>query len=375
MLKKDGIYPTKNLGGCGLFGMINRDYSLTSGDIVVKAMMNMKERGNGLGAGYAAYGIYPEFADAYAFQLMYDNNRAVEETEHILHKRFEMLESHPLPTRKVKTIKESPKMWRYFVKPRPEVMELKHETEEDFVVNTVMLINEKINGAYVMSSGKNMGAFKGVGHPDEIAEFYRVDEYRGYLWLAHTRFPTNTPGWWGGAHPFTLINWALVHNGEISSYGINKRYLEMFGYRCVLLTDTEVAAYSLDLLLRKHKLPLWVAFQALTSPFWKDIEVMKETNPKEYKLYRVLRAVYGSVMMNGPFAILFGFEKGLVGFNDRTKLRPFVAAVKGNTVYMASEGAAIREVEPKPDKEWTPRAGEPVIALFPDKDDMKESTI
>ena len=25
------------------------------------------------------------------------------------------------------------------------------------------------------------------------------------------------PGWWGGAHPFALLDYSVVHNGEISS--------------------------------------------------------------------------------------------------------------------------------------------------------------
>ena len=49
----------------------------------------------------------------------------------------------------------------------------------------------------------------------------------------HTaRYPTNTPGWWGGAHPFAMLEYSIVHNGEISSYDANRRYIEMFGYQC-----------------------------------------------------------------------------------------------------------------------------------------------
>jgi glutamate synthase domain-containing protein 1 len=55
------------------------------------------------------------------------------------------------------------------------------------------------------------------------------------------------PGWWGGAHPFNIFDWTVVHNGELSSYGINRRYLEMYGYKCTLQTDTEVLAYAFDL--------------------------------------------------------------------------------------------------------------------------------
>ena len=107
----------------------------------------------------------------------------------------------------------------------------------------VFYINAHIDGAFVASSGKNMGAFKGVGYPEEIGEYYRIDEYKAWLWTAHGRFPTNTPGWWGGAHPFTLLNWSIVHNGEISSYDTNRRYVEQFGYDCALQTDTEVITY------------------------------------------------------------------------------------------------------------------------------------
>ena len=59
-----------------------------------------------------------------------------------------------------------------------------------------------------------MGVFKAVGYPEDVGEFYRLDEYSGYCWTAHGRYPTNTPGWWGGAHPFAMLDTSIVHNGE-----------------------------------------------------------------------------------------------------------------------------------------------------------------
>ena len=93
-----------------------------------------------------------------------------------------------------------------------------------------------------------MGVFKAVGFPEDVGEFYRLEEYEGYCWTAHGRYPTNTPGWWGGAHPFAMLDYSIVHNGEISSYDANRRYIEMFGYQCTLLTDTEVITYMVDYL-------------------------------------------------------------------------------------------------------------------------------
>ena len=350
----------KDMSGCGLAGIINKNGKRISGSSITKSMCLMNDRGNGLGAGYAAYGIYPEYKDLYAFHIMYDEPASQRDTEEYLKKNYHIEKKEPMPTTPVEGITISPMIWRYFVKPLPEKAEreIADLQDDDFVVRTVMKINSEIGGAYIFSSGKNMGAFKGVGMPGEIAKFFKIDEYEGYIWTGHTRFPTNTPGWWGGAHPFTLLDWSIVHNGEISSYGINKRYLEMYGYKLTLLTDTEVVTYLLDLLVRKHGLDVLTACTALASPFWKNIDDMPED---EKNAMTALRIVYASALMNGPFSILFGHSKGLVGFNDRIKLRPLVAATKDKTVYMASEESAIREICPSPDKVWAPRAGEPVI--------------
>ena len=230
--------------------------------------------------------------------------------------------------------------------------------DDDYVVAVVMLVNKQVPGAYIFSSGKNMGAFKGVGFPEDIGDFFRLDEYKGYIWTAHNRFPTNTPGWWGGAHPFTLLEWSIVHNGEISSYGINSRYLCQHDYECTLMTDTEVVAYLLDLLIRKHGLSKQMASKVFAPPFWDEIERMDE---EEKEAYTALRMVYGSALLNGPFAILFSDGKSLTGLNDRIKLRPLIVAEKDELVFMASEDCSIRSVCPEPDKLWAPKAGEPVI--------------
>lgn len=347
----------KDISGCGLTGLINKKRKRVSGSEIVKSLCLMNDRGNGLGAGYAAYGIYPDLADFYAFHVMYDDPGMRHEVEDHLRNNYHVEKTEEIPTAPVKAIHISPLLMRYFVKPLKE--RLAGISPDDYVVNTVMKINSESGGAFVFSSGKNMGAFKGVGNPSDIAQFFRIEEYEGYIWTAHTRFPTNTPGWWGGAHPFALLDWSIVHNGEISSYGINKRYLEMYGYKLTLLTDTEVAAYMLDLLIRRHGLDLTTACQALAAPFWKKIDAMPDA---EKEALTALRQVYGSALLNGPFSILFGHAKGLVGINDRIKLRPLVAATHGDFTYMASEESAIREICPKPDKVWSPRAGEPVIA-------------
>jgi glutamate synthase domain-containing protein 1 len=290
---------------------------------------------------------------------MYDDPQAVSATENVIRRCCMIHADEPIPTSPVEAIRHRPILHRYFVTVRPEELERSRDlTADDVVVEMVMHVNATVEGAFVFSSGRNMGAFKGVGFPEDIGRFFRLEEYEAYIWTAHGRFPTNTTGWWGGAHPFGLLDWSVVHNGEISSYGINRRYLANFGYHCTLQTDTEVITYLFDLLVRKHKLPLEAACLAMAPPFWSQIERMP---PERRKAARMLRTVYGGALLNGPFSVLVARSDGMIGFNDRIKLRPMTAARKGEMLYIASEEAAIRAVCGDPDDLWHAEGGVPII--------------
>ena len=349
-------------GGCGVSGIMNEAGERFSGEAIIRSIALMRDRSNGLGGGFAAYGIYPEMADYYAFHLMYESAEAKSKTEQYLKKYYLMVHNDPISTRNGGVIKNNPLLWKYFLKPLEEMVDQNAPCPEtDMVTETVMHINSTIENAFVSSSGKNMGIFKGVGYPEDIGEFYRLDEYKGYLWTAHGRFPTNSVAWWGGAHPFGLLDWSVVHNGEISSYGINRRYLQNFGYQCAFFTDTEVITYLFDLLIRKQHLPFEMAAKILSAPFWDDIERMPE---EEKNVYQSLRMVYGPALLNGPFGVIAANGHRMLGLTDRVKLRPLVAARQGDFLYVASEESAIREICPQPDRVWMPRAGEPVLGTL-----------
>jgi glutamate synthase domain-containing protein 1 len=348
----------RNVSGCGLSGMMSLTGEQVDGSAIRDSIAILHDRSNGLGGGFAAYGIYDDRADQFALHIMFERPEAQDETESLLEDVFDVQLDERIPTRANPRILDPPILMRYFVLPRESKQRESGASPEDFVLSGVMRINAEVPGAFVFSSGKNMGAFKAVGYAEDIADFFRLEEYRAYIWIAHGRFPTNTPGWWAGAHPFTLLDWAVVHNGEISSYGINRRYLEMFGYRCTMRTDTEVMAYLLDLLIRRHGLPVELACDALAAPFWEQIERMPAA---KRRLYTALRDVYGSALVNGPFAIIFARQGEMVGINDRIKLRPLVAARRGSWLYVSSEEAGIRAMCAEPDLVWTPRAGNPVI--------------
>lgn len=344
--------------GCAVSAMISKEGRRVSGQKIIESMIPMHERSNGLGGGFAGYGIYPDYKDFYAFHIFFNDRYIIEECEKILKDRFEIVKSENIPVRKIPEITDVPYIKRYFLAPLASVLARLQIDEKEYVVRTVMYINTKIDGAYVFSSGKNMGTFKAVGYPEDVGRFYRLDEYEAYSWTAHGRYPTNTPGWWGGAHPFGLLDYTVVHNGEISSYDANRRYIEMFGYKCTLQTDTEVITYIADYLIRRKGLTLNETASVIAAPFWTTIQQKPQ---REAARLEFLRKAFPSLLITGPFSIILGFSGGLMALNDRLKLRSMVTAQKGDTVYIASEEAAIRRMEPEISDIYAPAGGEPVI--------------
>jgi len=345
--------------GCAIAAVISKEGKRFSGKMITEAMKPMHDRSNGLGGGFAAYGIYPEYRDYYALHIFFDCRDTRKACEAFIKERFEIVKGEIIPTRKIPSITDEPLIWRYFVAPLKSELANLQLDEKEFVARTVVKINSDMKGAYVFSSGKNMGTFKAVGYPEDVGVFYKLDEYEGYSWTAHGRYPTNTPGWWGGAHPFTLLDWSIVHNGEISSYDANRRYIEMFGYKCTLQTDTEVITYIMDYLIRVQGLTLCEAASVIAAPFWDTIERKTDIADKNKHIY--LRGMFPSLLITGPFSIVLGFNGGLMALNDRLKLRSMVVGEKDDKVFIASEEAAIRTMEPDAENIWIPAGGEPVI--------------
>ena len=345
--------------GCAIAAVISKDGNRMTGEKIVESMKPMHDRSNGLGGGFAAYGIYPEYKEFYALHIFFNDRNSRKNCEAFLKERFEIVKSEIMPTRKIPAITDEPVIWRYFVAPLQSNLHNLQLDEKEYVARTVMKINCEMPGSFVFSSGKNMGAFKAVGYPEDVGVFYKLDEYEGYSWTAHGRYPTNTPGWWGGAHPFTLLDYSIVHNGEISSYDANRRFIEMFGYKCTLQTDTEVITYIMDYLLRIQKLSLSEAASVIAAPFWSTIE--NKTDLYDKQKHEFLRTVFPSLLITGPFSIVFGFNGGLMALNDRLKLRSMVVGEKDDKVFIASEEAAIRVMEPDAGNIYAPAGGEPVI--------------
>ncbi|MEF2145856.1 MAG: hypothetical protein V3573_10445, partial [Desulfovibrionaceae bacterium] len=137
----------KDISGCGVFGVIDTKRGLIPGSTPIEGMACMHDRGNGLGGGFAAYGIYPEHKDQYALHLMCDNEAALANAREVVELYFEVSHDEPIPTRKTLAIKNPPLVWRFFVLPKAVCpQDCQGLPEEDFVVALVMKINTTVPG-------------------------------------------------------------------------------------------------------------------------------------------------------------------------------------------------------------------------------------
>ena len=120
--------------GCAIAAMISRDGNKMSGETITNAMKPMHDRSNGLGGGFAGYGIYPEYKDFYAFHMFFDSRAARKGCEAFLKERFEIVQSEIIPTRKTPLITDEPIIWRYFVAPLKSLLTSMQLDEKEYVV-------------------------------------------------------------------------------------------------------------------------------------------------------------------------------------------------------------------------------------------------
>ena len=55
--------------GCAIAAVISKEGKRMSGEMITNAMKPMHDRSNGLGGGFAGYGIYPEYKEFYALHM------------------------------------------------------------------------------------------------------------------------------------------------------------------------------------------------------------------------------------------------------------------------------------------------------------------
>ena len=83
-MKKEGQIRIPS--GCAISAVISREGRRMTGEKIMESMIPMHDRSNGLGGGFAGYGIYPEYRDFYAFHIFFDT-RDTRKTCEALRKR------------------------------------------------------------------------------------------------------------------------------------------------------------------------------------------------------------------------------------------------------------------------------------------------
>ena len=103
--------------GCAISGVISKSGAGICGSEIVRSIATMHDRSNGLGGGFAGYGIYPQYKDYYAFHIFYNDTAARKACEDFLEEHFDIVNLSKIPTRKIPSIVNEPLIWRYFVRP------------------------------------------------------------------------------------------------------------------------------------------------------------------------------------------------------------------------------------------------------------------
>ena len=105
--------------GCAISGVISKQGRMIDGGQIIQSIRVMHDRSNGLGGGFAGYGIYPQYRQFYALHVFYESLEAKNTCEAFLDRHFDIADMSKIPTRKHPAITDEPLIWRYFVKPLP----------------------------------------------------------------------------------------------------------------------------------------------------------------------------------------------------------------------------------------------------------------
>lgn len=344
---------------CGVFGILRKpSAAMVPSSIAVKAIECVRFRGSPFGAGFANFEVNGGNHDLYTIKAFVDGK----ETAHYLRKRLESFSGVTVQSDDEFT----------FGKKVFGIWKVKVGTDSDRVlsqaVNTVnaeILTDGSVRGR-IFSFGKHVEVYKEVGYPIDVAKEYGLLEKEAFgdMWIAHTRQPTNSPGaypiW---SHPFASFDTAIVHNGDISSFGANIQFLKSRGVASLVGTDSEVIAYIIDFLVRVKGLTMDQVGLILSNPYEHYVDILG--NAKLSASIKKLMRSYKGAQLDGPFTVIAGYCDGedsyMLGLIDRSKFRPIVVGEDNDYIYMASEECQIRRLSPSA-KIWTPEPGRFVLA-------------
>ncbi len=391
-------------GGCGVIGFCCTEP--VPGKHIHEPSRLMHNRGNGKGGGIAAVGFIPEqlgisrevLDDCYMLHIAYLDSASCSDVEKkYVDPIFDITTSSRLDTvddwKSVPGLAvKPPDVYRYFVRVKNNILDKfiaehklenieRRDAEDEFVnqnsfkLNHEFYVSAKKQMAFVMSQGRNIMILKVVGYAEAVTQYYKIDDLCAHVWIAHQRYPTRGRVWHpGGAHPFTAMNMALVHNGDFANYHSVTEYLKQRNIYPQFITDTEVSALMFDLLSRTYKYPVEYIIEALAPTTELDFDRLPE---EKQNIYRAIQATHIHGSPDGPWFFIIArnvvedrkFQ--LLGITDTAMLRPQVFAFVDGEVQVGligSEKQAIdatllslakddKRICPVADKYWNARGG------------------
>ena len=391
-------------GGCGVTGFACS--VPVRGRHIFEPSKQMHNRGNGRGGGIAAMGLDSKMLGVsrevldqdYMLQIAVLEEGVMGELEkQFIEPVFDVHFSGPLPHvddhRDIAGLEvRPPDVWRYFVRVKPDVLgrfveenklqDLKQrQAEDEFVFQNSFKINRTFYDAYgkqrafVLSHGRNFFILKIVGYAEQVVQYYKLDNFKAHIWIAHQRYPTKGKVWHpGGAHPFIGLNEALVHNGDFANYYSVAEYLKQRNIYPLFLTDTEVSVLLFDLYSRVYGYPLEYVIEALAPTMERDFDQLP---PDKQEVYGAIQASHIHGSPDGPWFFIIARNDTendrfqLIGITDTAMLRPQVFALHEGLVQVGlicSEKQAIdatlrslADEDPRvgtvADKYWNARGG------------------
>ncbi|MBW1704825.1 MAG: glutamate synthase [Deltaproteobacteria bacterium] len=403
-LPSRSYHETEAEGGCGVTGFA---CSIpVRGKHIFEPSKQMHNRGNGRGGGIAAMGfdhtmlgVSREILEQdYILQIAVLEDGVLDDLEQrFIEPWFQIDFSERIPNvtdyRDIPGLDvRPPDVWRFFLRVKPEALKAfmaekgleglsKRQAEDEFVFQNSFKINKTYYDAYgkqqafVLSHGRNFFILKIVGYAEQVVQYYKLDDFKAHIWIAHQRYPTKGRVWHpAGAHPFIGLNEALVHNGDFANYHSVAEYLSQRNIYPLFLTDTEVSVQLFDLYSRTYGYPMEYVIEALAPTMERDFDQLP---PEKQQVYRAIQATHIHGSPDGPWFFIIARNDTqnrrlqLIGITDTAMLRPQVFALHDGQVQVGlicSEKQAIdatlkslSEEDPRvgtvADRYWNARVG------------------
>jgi glutamate synthase domain-containing protein 1/glutamate synthase domain-containing protein 3 len=352
-------------GGCGVTGFIAS--IPVSGRHIIAPSVQMHNRGNGKGGGIAAVGlsardlgVTQEVLDTYYLLqvALLDPKVEAEVAKTCITPYLDVVQGGCIATvddfREVEGLQvRPPDVRRYFVRVKPEILDRFIEenkfqdldprrAEDECIYQNSYRLNERFYAslgekqAFVLSHGRNIMILKIVGYAEQVARYYRLEDFKAHGWIAHQRYPTKGRVWHpGGAHPFIGMDEALVHNGDFANYYSITEYLKHYNIRPQFLTDTEVSVLLFDLWNRGFGYPLEYIIEAMAPTTEHDFDRLP---PEKQRIYRYIQQNHVYSSPDGPWFFIIARhdvsrkQYQLIGITDTAMLRPQVFAIQNGEV-------------------------------------------